>query len=123
MALLQELLAAFQELLSRAPSLKYKGFPAIDSEISSTERDYERLRTRPDQESVTQEAVDKLRSRIDSLRAERQQHETGDRFVEFCLWEEVQWIHAHKPMLNLFLSKLTQTLSLNAEQMKESLSR
>ena len=71
MALMLELFGAFSELLARAPGLKYKGFPSIDSEIAATERDYEKLRTRPDQESVTQESVDKVRARIDSLRADR----------------------------------------------------
>ncbi len=121
MMLLLELFGSFTELLGREPGLKYKGFHTIDSEIASTEREYEKLRTRPDQESVSQEAVDKLRGRIDALRAERHLHETHDRFVEYCAWEEVKWIHSHKPSLNLLISKLTQTLSLSSEHLKQAL--
>lgn len=121
MSLLLELFGAFHELLNRATGLKYKAYATLDSEIAATEREYEKLRTRPDQESVSQESVDMLRARIDALRADRQQHETGDRFVEYCLWDEVKWMHQHKPALNHLVNQLAHTLSLNAERMKQSL--
>lgn len=115
-SLLLELVRAFSELIGRSAGLKFKGFSHLEAEISSAEREYEKQRTRPDAEGVTQEALDALINNISELKSEHQKHETFDKFVQYCLGDELAWVHAHKPAINHLLQELFRHQQLVSQQ-------
>lgn len=115
-SLLLELFGAFAELITRSAGLKFKGFSHLEAEITAAEREYEKQRTRPDAEAVTQESLDALINQISELKGERERHETFDKFVQYCLSDELAWVHAHKPAINHLLQELFKYQRLVSQQ-------
>lgn len=110
--LLIDLFESFNELVQRGKSCKHDDFDEIRKEIGSMEVEMEKKRGGPE----GPEAAERVRLRIDALKQQWDEQDTFNKFIQYSVYDEMEWVHGHKIMLRHLLETLTKTITLKQRQ-------
>lgn len=109
--MLIDLVESYCELVQRAKAGKYSDFDEIRREIGSLENEMEKKRS-----DGSAEMLDRLQGRIDSLKHQWDEQDTFNKFIQYSVYDEMQWVHDHKVILKRLLEQLTRTMTLKQRQ-------
>lgn len=110
--MLIDLFESFGDLINRGKLLKHKDFDEIRKEIGALELEIERKRGTAD----GAEAIERLQHRIDALKQQWDEQDTFNKFIQYSLHDEMQWVHGHKVMIRHLLDQLALTITLKQRQ-------
>jgi hypothetical protein len=110
--LLIDLFESYGELVQRGKSCKHDDFDEIRKEIGSMEVEMEKKRGTPE----GTEAVDRLRHRIDALKQQWDEQDTFNKFIQYSVYDEMEWVHGHKVIMKHLLEQLAKTITLKQRQ-------
>lgn len=113
LSLLIDLFESFGDLLQRAKVSKHTDFDDIRKEISQLESEVEKKRG---QSEGGAEAAERLRIRIDALKQQWDEQDTFNKFIQYSVWDEMSWLHGHKPIIKVLFDQLALTMTLKQRQ-------
>ena len=112
--MLVDLFESFNELQVRAKSGKYNDFEEIRKEIGQLEGEVEKKRNQPAEGGS--EAIERIRIRINALKQQWDEQDTFNKFIQYSVWDEMNWLHGHKAIIKHLHEQLAFTMTLKQRQ-------
>ena len=112
MNLLIDLFESFGDLVSRGKFNKYNDFDDILKDIGLIEVEIEKKRS----ENNSNEIIERLQGRIDSLKQQWDEQDTFNKFIQFSIHDEMKWVHKHKIILKYLFDQITLIITLKQRQ-------
>jgi hypothetical protein len=109
--LLADLFEGCEELLSRSSAGKYSDFGELAAEISNIRQ--ETLRAREESQR------NRMQNRLNALQAEFDRHQTFNKFIQYCVLDELRWLHSHKALLDRILLEMMRLMATKNKKWDE----
>lgn len=103
---------SFNELVQRGNSCKHNDFDEIRKEIGVMEVEIEKKNG----SSEGPEVSERLRNRINALKQQWDEQDTFNKFIQYSVYDEMEWVHGHKVMIKHLLDQLAKTITLKQRQ-------
>lgn len=111
--LLADLFEAYGELYVRMEGNKFVEFDRVAQDMSAMQGEIDK---RGATEGLSSESVRRLTMRLELLRRECETHQTHNKFIQYCVLDEMEWVHAHKAVVNHLFNQLLHLTTLKNRQ-------